>query len=98
MTYKLDFTVPAWKEWEKLGATVQLQFRKKLVERLETPRVPAHAMRKMKDCYKIKLRQSGYRLIYKVQDRKITVLVFAIGKREADEAYLEAARRLDDLD
>ena len=41
MTYKLAFNVSALKEWKKLGSTVREQFKKKLQERLENPRVPA---------------------------------------------------------
>jgi mRNA interferase RelE/StbE len=48
----------------------------------------------MPDCYKIKLRKVGYRLVYRVFDDRIVVQVIAIGKRERDEAYERAARRL----
>ncbi|CAH7086754.1 hypothetical protein VCHA52P454_70043 [Vibrio chagasii] len=41
MSYKLNFKKSALKEWQKLGATLQQQFKKKLVERLENPHVPA---------------------------------------------------------
>lgn len=41
MTYKLAFNESALKEWKKLGHTIQEQFKKKLRERLENPRVPA---------------------------------------------------------
>lgn len=98
MSYRLAFTRLAQKDWDKLDSTLRRQFAKKLAERLDNPRVPGDAMRKMPDCYKIKLLQQGYRLIYRVEDHRVTVLVFAIGKREADAAYLEAARRLGDLD
>ena len=35
MTYKLAFNESALKEWKKLGHTLQMQFKKKLKERLE---------------------------------------------------------------
>jgi mRNA interferase RelE/StbE len=92
MTYRLEFLPSAQKEWEKLGATVKSQFVKKLRERLETPRVASAALHGMPDCYKIKLRQSGYRLVYRVVETKVTVLVVAIGKRERGEVY-DAARQ-----
>ncbi|WP_118808649.1 type II toxin-antitoxin system RelE/ParE family toxin [Haemophilus haemolyticus] len=41
MTYKLTFSPKAKKEWNKLGDTIKSQFKKKLVERLENPYVPA---------------------------------------------------------
>jgi mRNA interferase RelE/StbE len=93
MTYRLEFLPSAQKEWETLGATVRSQFTKKLRERLETPSVPSTALHGMPDCYKIKLRQSGYRLVYRVIEMKITVLVVAVGKQERGEVYDAAGRR-----
>jgi len=41
MTYELEFSDKAWKEWQKLGATLREQFKKKLEERLVNPHVQA---------------------------------------------------------
>jgi mRNA interferase RelE/StbE len=92
MTYRLEFLPSARKEWDKLGATLREQFRNKLAERLEHPRARADALRGMPDHYKIKLRSAGYRLAYRVEETRITVVVVAVGRRERSEAY-EAARR-----
>ena len=92
MTYRLEFLPSARKEWDKLGATIRQQFVKKLRERLEHPRVPSSALHGMPDHYKIKLRQLGYRLVYRVSDEVVTVTVIAVGKRERGEVY-EVARR-----
>jgi mRNA interferase RelE/StbE len=96
MTYKLDFKKSAWKEWQKLGSTLQQQFKKKLVERLENPHVPASKLSGAENMYKIKLRQSGYRLVYQVNDDVILVTVLAVGKRERSDVYLSAVKRLHD--
>lgn len=96
MTYKLDFKKSALKEWKKLGSTLQQQFKKKLIERLEKPRVPASKLAGTNNMYKIKLRQSGYRLVYTVEDDVITVTVLAVGKRERSDAYRKAMKRLDE--
>jgi len=93
MTYRLHFIAPAEKEWRKLGPTVREQFKKKLAERLEAPRVPADALHGLPDHYKIKLRASGYRLVYRVADEVVTVTVVAVGRRERSEVYLTAAGR-----
>ena len=93
MTYRLHFIAPAEKEWRKLGATVREQFKKKLAERLEAPRVPADALHGLPDHYKIKLRASGYRLVYRVADDVVTVTVVAVGRREGSEVYRAAAGR-----
>lgn len=76
MTYELDFDTRALKEWHKLGDTVRQQFKKKLVEILNNPRIEASRLHGLPDCYKIKLRSSGYRLVYQVIDQEITVFVW----------------------
>lgn len=93
MTYKLEFLPSAQKEWDKLAATIKSQFKKKLQERLEAPRVPSASLQGMPDCYKIKLRQAGYRLVYRVEDLRVTVVIVAVGKRERGEVYEAAKRR-----
>jgi len=94
MTYELEFDPRALKEWQKLGATVRDQFKKKLSEVLKHPRIEANRLRELPDCYKIKLRKAGYRLIYQVQDEKVSILVLAIGKRNKSEAYNDAEKRV----
>ncbi len=93
MTYRLEFLPSARKEWDKLGATLRGQFKKKLAERLRRPRVQADALRGMPDHYKIKLRAAGYRLVCRVEDERITVVVVAVGKRERSEVYEAAKKR-----
>jgi len=90
MTYELEFLPSALKEWRKLGDTVREQFKKKLQERLEHPRVPADALHGISDCYKIKLKAAGYRLVYRVEDQRVTVVVVAVGKRERGLVYTTA--------
>lgn len=94
MTYELEFSVQALKEWEKLNSTVREQFKNKLRERLNRPRVPKDKLSGQKDCYKIKLRNSGYRLVYQVLDDVVVVFVISIGKRERSEVYNAAQKRL----
>ena len=63
MPYYLAFLPSARKEWDALGRNVREQFRKKLIERLESPRLASAKLSGMPDCYKIKLRAAGYRLV-----------------------------------
>ena len=93
MSYKLRFHEQAFKEWKKLGATLQEQFKKKLAERLEQPRIPSAALSGMSDCYKIKLK-AGYRLVYRVEDDIVYVTVIAVGKRERSIVYGTAHSRM----
>lgn len=96
MTYKLNFKKSALKEWKKFGSTLQQQFKKKRIERLENPHVPASKLSGADNMYKIKLRQSGYRLVYKVEDDIIIVTVLAVEKRDRSDVYLKAMNSLDD--
>jgi mRNA interferase RelE/StbE len=92
MTYKLEFLPSARKEWDKLGHTLREQFKKKLAERLEVPRIPSDALHGMPDCYKIKLKSSD-RLVYEVIDERVIVSVVAVGKRERSQVYPRAKKR-----
>lgn len=93
MTYKLRFKEEALKEWGRLDSAVKAQFKKKLAERLEHPRMPSARLSGHKDRYKIKLRSRGFRLVYEVRDAELVVVVVAVGKRERDAVYRAAGRR-----
>jgi len=94
MTYKLRFHVKALDDWKRLDHSVREPLRQKLIERLEQPRVPASALRALPNCYKIKLRGQGFRLIYRVDDHEIFVTMIAAGKRDKNQVYRLAANRL----
>ena len=87
MSYELEFLPSALKEWQKLDNSIKVQFKKKLSERLEKPKVTKDKLRGYEDVYKIKLRDVGYRLAYQVKDDEIVVLVLVVGKRENNEVY-----------
>jgi len=93
MTYELAFVDAALKEWRKLDGNTREQFKKKLAERCENPKVPSARLSGSRERYKIKLRSVGYRLVYEVREAEILVVVIAIGKRERSEAYKAAERR-----
>ena len=94
MTYRLVFKEDALKEWKKLEPTLKKQFQSRLKQRLEKPGVESARLNGMKNCYKIKLRSAGYRLVYEVQDEEIVVSVVAVGKRERNQVYKIAAKRI----
>lgn len=94
MTYRLVFKAVAKKEWDKLNSTIKQQFKKKLVERIENPRVESSRLNGMQDCYKIKLRSAGYRLVYQVRDEELVISVVAVGKRERNHVYNAAVKRI----
>ncbi len=82
-TYRLKF------------GSVKETFRKLLKKRVLQPHLPGSALKgPLIGCYKIKLRQQGYRLIYTVQDDVITVLVLTINKRENNAVYKSLLKKL----
>ncbi len=93
MSYKIKFLPTAHKEWRKLDNSIQSQFKKKLKERLASPHVPSCQLSGFKNHYKIKLRASGYRLVYEVVNRDLFVFVIAIGKRDKNIVYKKANKR-----
>lgn len=93
MTYELRFEKNALKEWQKLDWSVKDQFLNVLERRLQNPRVQSARLREVQDCYKIKLKALGYRLIYQVIDAEVVVLVLAVGKREGDLVYRKLKAR-----
>ncbi len=95
MTFKLVFKQEAKKEWDSLDATIRSILAKKLKERLEQPRVQNAQLSGMKDCYKIKLRRVGYRLVYQVRDNELIVSVIAVGKRDKSQIYKMALKRFE---
>jgi len=47
----------------------------------------------MPDCYKIKLRESGHRSVYRVDSGELVIVVLAAGQRERGEVYEIAGKR-----
>ncbi|PSJ80339.1 stability protein StbE [Neisseria iguanae] len=50
------------------------------------------ALYNLPDCYKIKLKRAGCRLVYQVQDDIVTVI--SIGKRDKKIVYIQATGRI----
>jgi mRNA interferase RelE/StbE len=94
MSYELVFKSEAKKEWDNINSTIREQFKKKLIERIEEPRIESARLNGMQDCYKIKLRNAGYRLAYQVRDNELIVSVIAVGKRERNAVYKAAIKRV----
>ncbi len=98
MNYNLKFIPIALKEWKKLDNTIQSQLKKKLKARLKNPHILSSQLRGFENHYKIKLRASGYRLVYEVIDQEVCVLVIAIGKKNKNDVYNHAKKRSIQLD
>ena len=79
---------------EEAGFRYKRILQKKLIERIKDPRIESCKLNKMSDCYKIKLRGVGYRLVYQVRDNELVVVVIAVGKRDKNLVYKIAMNRL----
>jgi mRNA interferase RelE/StbE len=89
------FLPQALEEYRALDGSVQTIIKKLLAKRLDEPRVPGGALHgDLAGCYKIKLLKQGVRLVYRVQDDQLIVLVLAIDKREDGAAYRVAMARV----
>ena len=95
MTYELAFLESALKEWRKLAPPIREQFKARLRERLAAPHVASARLHGLADCYKIKLRAVGYRLVYQVDDHVVLVTVVAVGKRDRGLVDLSPGIRLE---
>ncbi len=93
MSYKVKFLPSALKEWKKLAPPIQKQFKKKLIERSESPHNLASQLRGFQNTYKVKLCSAGYRLVYEVNDNEIVIYVIAVGKRDRGLVYSKAEER-----
>ena len=94
MAYELGFHPEAWDEWNRLDNSVRIALKKKLAKRLESPHVPASALRgDLANCYKLKHDKTGHRLVYEVIDDRVIVYVLAVGERAQLGAYLNAQHR-----
>lgn len=92
--HKLKFVQEALDEWRALDEHVRVPLKALLDERLNNPHVPGGALAgKLQGCYKIKSRKLGVRLVYKVNDHAVTIIVLAVGRRESSEVYRAAMER-----
>lgn len=95
MTFNIDFDERALKEWHKLDKAIREQFKKKLRKLQENPYIESARLHgDLAGCFKIKLRASGFRLIYQVIDEEIVIWIVAVGKREDEKAYDLAKKRI----
>ena len=95
MTYRLTFLEPAKKEWDKLPYEIQRQIKSKLLKIVDNPYIPKNKLSGLKDCYKVKLRTSGYRLVYRVYEDRVIIQIIAVGKRDKSEIYKLVHHRME---
>jgi mRNA interferase RelE/StbE len=93
--YSLEFHPTALEEWTALDGSVKKKLKKLLEKRLDNPHVPGGTLTAdLLGCYKIKLLKEGVRLVYRVQDDALIVMVMAVDRREDGVVYQSALARL----
>ncbi|MGE6169788.1 type II toxin-antitoxin system RelE family toxin [Aeromonas media] len=94
--FDIEFDDRALPEWRSLDRAVREQLQKKLAKLVEQPHVPKNALHgNLAGCYKVKLLKAGVRLVYKVEDEQLVILIVAVGKRDKHTVYKAASARLD---
>jgi mRNA interferase RelE/StbE len=97
--FRIQFIKESAKDWDKLDNSVKLELKKNLQPLLQNPIVESSRLKgDLSDCYRIRAPKSGYRLIYKVENEALVILVIAVGKREDEEVYRSAAIRMGRMD
>ena len=92
------FLPSAKRAWHKLDPGVRNKLEKTLVRRLQNPFIESAALSgDLAGCYKIKSKSSGIRLIYKVTESELILLVITVGKREGGESYDDARTELENM-
>ena len=92
------FLPNAKRAWHKLDPGVRNKLEKTLVRRLQNPFIESAALSgDLAGCYKIKSKSSGIRLIYKVTESELILLVITVGKREGGESYDDARTELENM-
>lgn len=94
--FTLRFDRRALDEWRGLDSQVQKQFKKKLTRLVNGEESPSPKARLsgLPNCYKIKQRSSGYRLVYRYEKDELVILVVAVGRRERNIVYDIAKNRI----
>ncbi|MGX2951084.1 type II toxin-antitoxin system RelE family toxin [Ursidibacter sp. B-7004-1] len=95
MAYSIKVHDDFVEELNKLDATIKAQLRKKLDKVVENPHIPKNRLAgDLHNCYKIKLKRAGVRLVYQVNDNEIYILLLTVGKRADNEVYNTALKRI----
>lgn len=82
-------------ELAKLDSSVKQQLRKKLAKVIENPHIPKNRLGGgLHNCYKIKLKKAGVRLVYQVNDDEIYILLLTVDRRADNEVYNTALTRV----
>lgn len=86
--YQIIFEAPAQRQFRKLARIIQTKILKTLIKLEENPR-PAGCKKLQGLEHLYRLRIGDYRVIYRVKDNKLLVLIISLGHRR--EIYKKVA-------
>jgi mRNA interferase RelE/StbE len=90
----IRFTDEAIKDWRKLDNSIKSELMKNLQPQLENPALESARLKGvLGNCYKVRASVTGYRLVYRIVDDVLVILVIAVGKREDAEVYKSAVAK-----
>ena len=92
--YKIIFLEKAKKDIKRLDKSIQIQIIKKLTKISENPEVWDNLTWDLVWLKKVYVNSKKIRIVYKIIDDKIEILVIAIWKRENKEVYRDAFKRI----
>lgn len=80
MSYRIEFSPQAKREFTKLSRSIQIQLQKKIDSLAEDPRPPG--VKKLSGEYNLyRVRAGDYRIIYAIDDNKLLILIARAGNR-----------------
>ncbi len=82
--YSLHFLSSAKKEFAKLDRVIQKLIKEKLLLLVENPELLKNNIKPLKGEYKgkFRLRVNQYRIVFKIQDEELIVIIVRIGHRK----------------
>jgi mRNA interferase RelE/StbE len=84
VNWVIEFHPKLLREFEKLDPEIKRQVIARMRSRALEPKIPKAKLRgELKNCYKIKLKNSGYRVVYQVLASQGKIRVLAIGRRDS---------------
>ncbi len=94
MNYELRFSKSARKEWSALEKTVQARFKAKLATILNEPEIPAYRLPGKVGFYKLKLKGTGHRLVYDVNQACVSVDVLLVTRKKPNDYYSDLIQKV----
>ncbi|MDD4444869.1 MAG: type II toxin-antitoxin system RelE/ParE family toxin [Eubacteriales bacterium] len=107
MSWKIEYIKEALRDLKRLDPYNQRLILKAITKTAERPLPPPDGVgkplgnrsdTKLSGFYKIKLRDLGYRVVYGLEITDEIMRIIVISVRDDNEVYLEAERRINDLD